>query len=45
MVERTLSWFGRNRCLGKNFEDLPETLGAFAILASNQLGLRRVAEP
>jgi hypothetical protein len=43
VVERTLSWFGRKRRLGKDFENLPETLGAFAILASIQLALMRLA--
>jgi transposase len=39
----TFSWFGRNRRLGKDFENLPETLGAFATLASIQLVVRRLA--
>jgi transposase len=39
VVERTFSWFGRNRRVGKDFENLPETLGAFATLASIQLAL------
>jgi hypothetical protein len=38
LVKRTVSWFGRNRRLGKDFENLPETLGAFA---SIQLALKR----
>jgi transposase len=42
-VERTISRFGRNRRLGKNFGNLPETLGAFATFASTQLALRRLA--
>jgi hypothetical protein len=41
LVKRTVSWFGRNRRLGKDFENLPETLGAFATLASIQLALKR----
>jgi hypothetical protein len=32
VVERTFSGLGHNRRLGKDFENLPETLGAFAIL-------------
>jgi len=32
VVERTFSWFGRDRRLGKDFENLPETLDAFATL-------------
>jgi transposase len=43
VIERTFSWCGRNQRLGKDFENLPETLGAFAILASIQLALRRLA--
>ncbi len=30
VVERTFSWFGRNRRLAKDFENLAETLTAFA---------------
>jgi transposase len=29
VVERTLSWFGRNRRLAKDFENLAETLVTF----------------
>jgi transposase len=43
VVERTFSWFGRNRRLAKDFENLAETLGAFVTLASIQLALRRLA--
>ena len=43
VVERTFSWFGRNRRLAKDFENLAETLAAFVILASIQLALRRLA--
>jgi transposase len=43
LVERTFSWFGRNRCLAKDFENLAETLGAFIALPSIQLALRRLA--
>ena len=31
VVERTFSWFGRNRRLAKDFENLPETLGASSL--------------
>jgi transposase len=41
--ERTFSWFGRNRRLAKDFENLAETLAAFVTLASIQLALRRLA--
>jgi transposase len=43
VVERTFSWFGRNRRLAKDFENLAETIGAFVALASIQLALRRLA--
>ena len=43
VVERTLSWFGRNRRLSKDFENLAETLATFVTLASIQLALRRFA--
>jgi putative transposase len=43
VVERTFSWFGRNRRLAKDFENLAKTLGAFVALASIQLALRRLA--
>jgi len=43
VVERTFSWFGRNRRLAKDFENLTETLATFVTLASIQLALRRLA--
>ena len=43
VVEGTFSWLGRNRRLAKDFENLAETLAAFATLGSIQLGLRRLA--
>ena len=43
VVERTFSWFGRNRRLAKDFENLAETLTAFVTLASIQPALRRLA--
>jgi len=43
MVGRTFSWFGRNQCLIRDFEDLAETLATFVTLASIQLALRRLA--
>jgi hypothetical protein len=33
VVERTFSWFGRNRRLGKDFGNFPEPLLALATLA------------
>jgi transposase len=44
-VERTFSWFGRNRRLAKDFENLAEMLAAFVTIASIQLALRRLARP
>jgi len=41
VVERTFSWFGRNRRLAK--ENLTETLATFVTLASIQLAIRRLA--
>jgi putative transposase len=43
VVERTFSWFGRNRRLAKDFENLAATLATFVTLASIQLALRRLA--
>jgi transposase len=43
VVERTFSWFGRNRRLAKDCENLAETLTTFVTLASIQLALRRLA--
>lgn len=43
VVERTFSWFGRNRRLAKDYENLVETLAAFVSIASIQLALRRLA--
>jgi transposase len=43
VVERTFSWFGRNRRLAKDYENLADTLAAFVGLAAIQLGLRRLA--
>jgi transposase len=42
VVERTFSWFGRNRPLAKDFENLAETLAALVALASIQLALSRL---
>jgi transposase len=43
LVERTFSWFGRNRRLARDFENLAETLATLVTLASIQLALRRLA--
>jgi transposase len=42
-VERTFSWFGRNRRLAKDYENLGEALTAFVSLAAIQPGIRRFA--
>ena len=42
VVERPYSWFGRNRRLAKDFENLTETLATF-VTPSIQLALRRLA--
>ncbi len=43
VVERTFSWFGRNRRLAKDYENLANTLAIFVTLAAIQLGIRRLA--
>lgn len=43
VVERTFSWFGRNRRLARDVENLAETLLAFITIASIQLAVRRLA--
>ena len=43
VVERTFSWFGRNRRLAKDWENLAMTLQAFVALASIQIAIRRLA--
>jgi transposase len=43
VVERTFSWFGRNRRLAKDWENLAATLQAFVSLASIQIAIRRLA--
>jgi transposase len=45
VVERTFSWFGRNRRLAKDYENLADTLAAFITLACIRLALRRLARP
>ena len=43
VVERTFSWFGRNRRLAKDYENLATTLAAFVTLACIQIAVRRLA--
>ena len=43
VVERTFSWFGRNRRLAKDYENLADTLVAFFTLACIQFAVRRLA--
>lgn len=42
VVERTFSWFGRNRRLAKDYENVAVTLTAFVMLASIQIAIRRL---
>ena len=42
VVERTFSWFGRNRRLAKDYKNLAATLTTFVTLAAIQLGIRRL---
>ena len=42
-IERTFSWFGRNRRLAKDWENLAATLQAFVALASIQIAIRQLA--
>ena len=44
VVERTFSWFGRNRRLNKDYKNLADTLAAFSTMACIQLALRRLAQ-
>ena len=39
VVERTFSWFGRNRRLAKDYEKLAQALATFNALAAIQLGV------
>jgi transposase len=43
VAERTFSWFGRNRRLAKDYENLADTLAAFITLACIQGAIRRLA--
>ena len=43
VVERTFSWFGRNRRLNKDYENLADTLATFVTLACIQIAVRRLA--
>jgi transposase len=43
VIERTFSWFGRNRRLAKDFENLAQSLLAFVTLACIQIAIRRLA--
>ena len=43
VVERTFSWFGRNRRLAKDYETLAATVLSFVTLAAVQFGIRRLA--
>jgi transposase len=43
VIERTFSWFGRNRRLAKDFENLACTLAALVAIACIQIAIRRLA--
>jgi len=43
VVARTFSWFGRNRRIAKDYENLGLTLAAFVTLACIQIAVRRLA--
>jgi putative transposase len=43
VVERTFSWFARNRRLSKDYENLADTFAAFVAIASIRLALKRIA--
>jgi transposase len=43
VVERTFAWFGRNRRLSRDFEEIIESSTAWLLLASVQLMGRRIA--
>ena len=43
VVERTFSWFDRDRRLAKDYEDLAATVLSFVTLATIQFGIRRLA--
>ena len=43
VVERTFSWFGRNRRLAKDYENLAATVLSFVTLATIQFAIRRLA--
>ena len=44
VVERTFSWFGRNR-RRKDYENLTNTLAAFLALAAIRIALKQLARP
>lgn len=45
VIERTFSWFGRNRRLAKDYEGIVDVALAFIHLATIQFLLRRLARP
>jgi len=45
VVERTFSWFSRNRRLAKDWENLAETIATFVTLAAIRIALKRLARP
>ncbi len=45
VVERTLGWLGRWRCLSRDYEHLPEVSEAMVTLAMIRLMLHRAVHP
>ncbi len=45
VVERTFSWFGRNRRLAKDYENLADAMAAFVMLAAIRVALKRLERP
>jgi hypothetical protein len=45
IVERTLAWISRNRCLARDFERYARTVVAFIRLAMIRIMLRRLTKP
>ncbi len=45
VVERTFSWFGRNRRLAKDDENLADALAAFVAIAAIRIALKRLDRP
>lgn len=42
IVERTFAWFGRNRRIAEDYQNLTETLATFVTLACIHIAIRRL---